>query len=497
MSAKKVLICGDAQGNIKQVFDKVKELNSGKAGPFHVLFICGFWGSDREKAEEQLAEYKSGEDTLPLPVFFVDELNKDKDEPVCPKLTALGSGGVRLIEGFQVAYANSRGKNSQIVSLLARDASSEILNGADVLLTTKWPEGIRDDGSDDTSSDVTELTQQVKPRYHFTSRGEEYFDKGAYRNTPGTNADLTRFYSLASAFSKAKFINALSIPPISTIDMEYINNQLKGDTPPDAPFTTKAAPKKATKKHEEEFEKIEKEQDKGYARWGEQTKRQAAAAPQQEDKSRQQKKARGTCWFCLGEDGAEHHLVASIGEHLYMALPKGPINQDHVLIIPINHVHQQQLGRAGEQELERYKEALKKCYQDKGMDVIFFEMRGIHHCNINAVGVSRKVVEQAEEAFISSAKRIGYRLSKMNGRETILDYVPNHDEPYFYLELPDARYIYHGSSFPFQFAREVMVYLLGLGGEVIDWRNCQVVKDVETKHVEEFKRKFKSYDFNL
>lgn len=42
-----------------------------------------------------------------------------------------------------------------------------------------------------------------------------------------------------------------------------------------------------------------------------------------------------------------------------------------------------------------------------------------------------------------------------------------------------------------------MVYLLGLGGEIIDWRNCQVVKDTEVQNVTQYKKMFKPFDFNL
>ena len=33
----------------------------------------------------------------------------------------------------------------------------------------------------------------------------------------------------------------------------------------------------------------------------------------------------------------EKHLVVSIGDHAYLALPKGPLNEDHLLVLPIAH----------------------------------------------------------------------------------------------------------------------------------------------------------------
>ena len=78
----------------------------------------------------------------------------------------------------------------------------------------------------------------------------------------------------------------------------------------------------------------------------------------------------GPCWFCLGSAKVEKHLVVTIGEHVsqgnynsyvhvtslptpsshthniihphttqqsYMALPKGGLVAEHVLILPIGH----------------------------------------------------------------------------------------------------------------------------------------------------------------
>ena len=33
----------------------------------------------------------------------------------------------------------------------------------------------------------------------------------------------------------------------------------------------------------------------------------------------------------------EKHLVVSVGEEVYVALAKGPLNAEHVLILPITH----------------------------------------------------------------------------------------------------------------------------------------------------------------
>ena len=36
-----VLFCGDTEGHLKEVLDKVKKLNGSKVGPFDILFCIG------------------------------------------------------------------------------------------------------------------------------------------------------------------------------------------------------------------------------------------------------------------------------------------------------------------------------------------------------------------------------------------------------------------------------------------------------------------------
>lgn len=43
----------------------------------------------------------------------------------------------------------------------------------------------------------------------------------------------------------------------------------------------------------------------------------------------------GSCWFCLSNIGAEKHLIISVGDFCYAAMPKGPLTEDHVLVMPV------------------------------------------------------------------------------------------------------------------------------------------------------------------
>lgn len=80
------------------------------------------------------------------------------------------------------------------------------------------------------------------------------------------------------------------------------------------------------------------------------------------------------CWFCLSSPEIEKHLIVDIGHHAYMALPKGGLVPDHLLILPVNHI--QSMVAAPEDvrdEIEKYKKALIAMYAKQNKCVAMFE----------------------------------------------------------------------------------------------------------------------------
>lgn len=78
----------------------------------------------------------------------------------------------------------------------------------------------------------------------------------------------------------------------------------------------------------------------------------------------------------------ESHLIISIGEHYYSALAKGPLVEDHVLIIPVEHLpNTLSMPEDCETELNRVQNSLKAYFENQGKKVVFFEWvfkRGTH-----------------------------------------------------------------------------------------------------------------------
>ena len=76
----------------------------------------------------------------------------------------------------------------------------------------------------------------------------------------------------------------------------------------------------------------------------------------------------------LSGSEVEKHLVVSVGEHSYLALAKGGLTPEHVLILPIAcYASQLDIPQEVQEEMERFKSALRKCFKKSGKQVIFFE----------------------------------------------------------------------------------------------------------------------------
>lgn len=82
------------------------------------------------------------------------------------------------------------------------------------------------------------------------------------------------------------------------------------------------------------------------------------------------------CSLLSGLSGAEveKHLIISIGDHAYLALPKGGLTNDHVLILPIaHHSCLLELPAEVEEEIDKFKAAVKKMFKKQGKVIVFFE----------------------------------------------------------------------------------------------------------------------------
>ncbi|XP_034700473.1 zinc finger CCCH domain-containing protein 64 isoform X1 [Vitis riparia] len=213
------------------------------------------------------------------------------------------------------------------------------------------------------------------------------------------------------------------------------------------------------------------------------------------------------CWFCLSSPDVESHLIISIGESYYCALAKGPLVEDQVLVIPVEHsANTLSLPPECEIELDRFQKSLKMYFRTQGKEVVFFEWifkRGTH-ANIQAVPIPLSRASAVKNIFILAAEKLGFQFvtTKSNndseGRKSLRAQFDDKIS-FFYVELPDGTILSHAiednEKFPVQFGREVLAGLLNMADRA-DWRNCKQSKEDEMKMAEVFKNQFKKFDPN-
>ncbi|KAI4344516.1 hypothetical protein L6164_011733 [Bauhinia variegata] len=213
------------------------------------------------------------------------------------------------------------------------------------------------------------------------------------------------------------------------------------------------------------------------------------------------------CWFCLSSPNVESHLIVSIGENYYCALAKGPLVEDHVLLIPVEHMPST-LSMLPESEIEfcRFQNSLKMYCNKQGKEVIFFEWasRRSTHANVQVVPIPPSKANMVEKIFNLAADKLGFKFvakkfdSSSDGRNFLKTQI-DRNSSLFYAELSGGIILLHvvneNERFPAQFGREVVAGLLNMADKA-DWRNCKYSKEEETKMVEDFKSRFQKYDPN-
>ncbi|KAJ9688137.1 hypothetical protein PVL29_014063 [Vitis rotundifolia] len=455
---------------------------------------------------------------------------------------------------------------SGIVDLfLTNEWPSGVTKGA---VTSNVPPGISDSSGCDSA--ISELVGEIKPRYHIAGTKGIFYDREPYSNLDAVHVTRFLGLAPVGNKDKQKFIHAISPIPASTMSSAEISMKPPNTTlfpykiiegtaptnqatkrPSDSISDTQywrydvsqkrqkhgagdgdklcfkfvssgSCPrgKKCNFLHDTEareqymrgvcFDFINKgkcergpdcnfkhslqDEDEGFA---------SRRSGSENAKSSRSKR----CWFCLSSPDVESHLIISIGESYYCALAKGPLVEDQVLVIPVEHsANTLSLPPECEIELDRFQKSLKMYFRTQGKEVVFFEWifkRGTH-ANIQAVPIPLSRASAVKNIFILAAEKLGFQFvnTKSNndseGRKSLRAQFDDKFS-FFYVELPDGTILSHAiednEKFPVQFGREVLAGLLNMADRA-DWRNCKQSKEDEMKMAEVFKNQFKKFDPN-
>lgn len=605
MAPPRILLCGDVNGRLNQLFKRVSSVNKS-AGPFDALLCVGqFFPDSPDQLDEFTAYIEGGGSHIPLPTYFIGDygvaapkflLAASKDSAnsgfkmdglrVCDNLFWLKGSGKFNLFGLSVTYLSGRKSSTgQQFGTYSEDdvdalhAIAEESGVVDMFLTNEWPSGVTNGVaasdipagfSDSTGSDstISELVQEIKPRYHIAGSKGIYYAREPYSNVDAVH--VTRFIGLASVGNKdkQKFIHAISPTPASTMSSTEIAMKTTNTTL--SPYTFaggKASPKDTVKrsgdgisdsqhwrydvpqkrqKHEAGDKLCFKFVSSGSCQWGETCNfRHDADArehclrgvcfdflnkgkcergpdcrfrhslhdegdkfPSRKPGSENTRSSRSReCWFCLSSPSVESHLIISIGENSYLALAKGPLVEDHVLIIPVEHMpNTLALSSESDVELLKFQNSLKKYCKNQEKEVIFFEWASIRgtHANLQAIPIPSSKAVIVEKAFNLAAEKLGFKFvakkfdSISDGRKFLKTQIDGNSS-LFYAEIPGGTILLHHveekDTFPAQFGREVLAGLLNMADNA-DWRNRKHNKDEEMKIVEDFKDRFEEYDPN-
>lgn len=208
------------------------------------------------------------------------------------------------------------------------------------------------------------------------------------------------------------------------------------------------------------------------------------------------------CWFCLSSPKVEKHLIVAIGDFCYLTLAKGGLNEDHLLLIPINHIQCLNDSNSDEllSEVEGFKRSLVDYFSEKAMGVVFFErnFRSVHW-QLQVVPIPIEIFDGIEEKIKLVSKSHFQNSSYLDiPKNCSLSDMIKPGAPYFFwqIEPSGTRFVteiqVQKSFFPVQFGRLVLSdkSILDCPSKV-DWRKCVKTEEEYKEIVRQFKSSYK------
>jgi hypothetical protein len=211
---------------------------------------------------------------------------------------------------------------------------------------------------------------------------------------------------------------------------------------------------------------------------------------------------RAPCWFCLAGAEVEKHLVTCVGNKVYIALAKGGLTSDHVMILPIDHAPAYVgLDADIQEETDKYHEALVAYFKSQGKACISWErnVRSSHY-QLQVCPIPLEAAAAAKDAFVEQGKLLSptFRWEELDAGAK-LDTLIDVGAPYMLVTLPDGSRLFHraANGFPLQFARQVLAKTALLNmRDRIDWKRCKLPMEEEKVQRAAFRDGFKPFDFN-
>ncbi|XP_048124202.1 CWF19-like protein 1 isoform X1 [Alosa alosa] len=534
--ALRVLACGDVEGRINALFNRVRTIQK-KSGQFDLLLCVGdFFGSSAE-AQAEWEEYKSGAKKAPIHTYVLGAASYDTVKyfpsadgcELAENIIYLGRRGIFTgASGLQIAYVSGREARQEpapshcfspkdLSALVEPLVCSSKFKGVDILLTSQWPHGVWQYGNNPEVdprycgvSSIASLAYQLKPRYHFAGVEGVNYERLPYRNhlVLQENAQhVSRFIALATVNNpaKKKYLYAFNIVPMKNMDPAELVKQPQDVTenPYRRPVKDGQKPIHAAEEEPASQYFFDLKKKPGRKRQSDGDSFPDRQHHQQPKQPRKPPQPTGPCWFCLASPEVEKHLVVSIGTHCYLALAKGCLTPDHLLVLPIGH-YQSVVELASEvvEELDKYKSAVRKFYKSLGKRCVLFERNyRSQHLQLQAVPVplDKCATEDLKEAFMVQAQEQQIELMEIP-EHTDLKQIAPPGTPYFYVELDSGEKLFYRikKNFPLQFGREVLASEAVLNIPTrADWKDCKYTREEEEELTKQVRGQFQPFDFTM
>eukprot|EP01132_Coremiostelium_polycephalum_P009149 gene9149-11215_t len=394
------------------------------------------------KLPQELLPYKNGDQTVPIPTYFMSFTQNDAH--YIDKLTDSTTG-----------------------ELFLPNIKNPFKKGMDP---------------------IKDLTMALNPAYHF-SKDSFYFQRPPYFNG-STLTTVTRFLSLAPVNNekKEKFIFAMNYQPSKPVNTEGATQN---------PFQRSQQQQQAMKKQRTTIDgdsqnfffgdNVNNQQQQGGNRRNQQQQHQQRKRQYEETK----------CWFCLSSPDVESHLVVTIGSEAYLAFPKGGIVDHHLLIVFIEHKPSYvSLEDQEKQDVDKFISSLKSYFDQHGKDIVVFErnvpLKGVvNHGHLQVVPIPKNISPKVLDSFKEHGEKLNITFEEINQNDISQTLK---EKPYFLIFLPDGKKYYANlpNPFDYQFGRKVFVDLLNTP-EKLNWKDCVLGKDKETQVTKDFRKQFESF----
>ncbi|KAJ7987915.1 hypothetical protein DPEC_G00318190 [Dallia pectoralis] len=545
----RILTCGDVKGRINDVFNRVRTIQK-KSGQFDLLLCVGDFFGSTPGALVEWQEYKSGAKKAPIHTYILGAASQETLHffpstdgcELADNITYLGRRGVFTgASGLQIAYVSGcQGLQDpapahcfspkDLTQLVEPLLSNNKFRGVDILLTSQWPRGVWQFANSPEvntkvcgTTSIAHLSDKLKPRYHFAALEGVFYERLPYRNhvvLQENTQHVSRFIALATVNNpeKRKYLYAFNIVPMKSMEISELIKQPQDVTENpyrrmvrDQPVSSSTDPETTSQFF---FDLSNKQHGRGRGQMDHGRKRPSDGGFDRQsqgdsldlDRPKQPRRPPqppGPCWFCLASPQVEKHLVISIGTHCYLALAKGSLTPQHVLVLPIGHYQSVvELSSEVVQELDRYKKAVRDFYKSKGQRCVLFERNyRSQHLQLQAVPVPENqcTTEDIKEAFMVQAQEQNMELMEIP-QHTDLKQIAPPGTPYFYIELDSGEKLFYRiqKHFPLQFGREVLAseVLLNIPDRA-DWRECKQSREEEESSSKQLRDDFQPHDFTL